>query len=93
MDYQSYQAQVTFYSFVLVLSYLSIIFLNRDKHINEKCGKDAIYYLVFQRYLIVYIIFVTVVSLAVILPINLYGKACNYTSPSLSLFESLIYFM
>lgn len=47
---------------------------NRDKHINEKCGKDAIYYLVFQRYLLVYMLIITVLSLAFLLPINILSK-------------------
>jgi hypothetical protein len=50
---------------------------NRDRHINEKCGKDAIYYLVFQRYLIVYLFIVTIISVSVLLPINLNGTARN----------------
>lgn len=53
------------------------LILNRDRHINEKCGKDAIYYLVFQRYLIVYLFIVTIISVSVLLPINLNGTARN----------------
>jgi hypothetical protein len=49
-------------------------FISRDKHINEKSGHDATYYLVFQRYLIVYQCIITVISSSVILPINLNGK-------------------
>lgn len=58
-----------------LLSWLIYIFKLKDKHINEKCGKDAIYYLVFQRYLIVYLFIVTIISVSVLLPINLNGTA------------------
>ncbi|XP_059161039.1 CSC1-like protein 2 isoform X3 [Physella acuta] len=46
----------------------------RDVDILNKCGKDAIQYLSFQRYLLVYITIVTVLSVGVILPINFQGS-------------------
>ncbi|CAF0879653.1 unnamed protein product [Brachionus calyciflorus] len=54
-------------------SWIVHMFKLKDKHINEKCGKDAIYYLVFQRYLIVYLFIVTIMSISILLPINLHG--------------------
>ena len=45
----------------------------RDSEILEKCGRDAVQYLSFQRYLLVYIAVITVISVGVILPINFQG--------------------
>ena len=45
----------------------------RDAHILQKCGPDAVQYLKFQRYLMVYMAIVTVLSIAVILPCNFQG--------------------
>ncbi len=51
----------------------------KDKHIEEKCGKDAHYYIVFQRYLIVYLLVVSIIAMSVIFPINIQGSVCmNY---------------
>ena len=51
--------------------------MKRDKHIEEKCGKDAINYLTFQRYLIVYLLIVTILSISVLLPINFSGSSIS----------------
>jgi calcium permeable stress-gated cation channel len=40
----------------------------------DKAGSDALQYLHFQRLLIVYMAFVTLISLSVILPINYTGN-------------------
>jgi ABC-type enterochelin transport system permease subunit len=46
----------------------------RDIDILHKCGRDAVQYLSFQRYLIVYITIITIISIAVVLPINFQGN-------------------
>ncbi|KAL8602470.1 hypothetical protein ACOMHN_063337 [Nucella lapillus] len=46
----------------------------KDIDILHKCGRDAMQYLSFQRYLLVYITIITVISIAVILPINFQGN-------------------
>ncbi|GFS19654.1 CSC1-like protein 2 [Elysia marginata] len=45
----------------------------RDVDILRKSGKDAIQYLSFQRYLMIYISIITVLSVGIILPINFMG--------------------
>lgn len=60
-----------------VLSWIVHLFKLKERHINEKCGKDAIYYLVFQRYLITYLFIVTILSISVLLPIHLQGTLFN----------------
>ena len=56
-----------------------------DAKIVQRCGRDAYIYLLFQRYLIVYVSLISLLSLIFIVPINLNG---NYFS-SLSDFGSL----
>ncbi|KAK3802083.1 hypothetical protein RRG08_049973 [Elysia crispata] len=46
----------------------------RDVDILRKCGKDAIQYLSFQRYLMIYIAIITILSVGIILPINFMGN-------------------
>ncbi len=43
----------------------------RYDHIKDKSGNDAHFYLMFQRYLIVYLIVLTALSLSILLPINI----------------------
>jgi len=50
------------------------VFKLRDEHILEKCGKDALYYIMFQRYLIIYLVIATLTCVGLILPINMTGK-------------------
>lgn len=45
----------------------------RDVDILRKCGKDAVQYLSFQRYLMIYIAIITALSVGIILPINFMG--------------------
>ncbi|XP_006625846.3 CSC1-like protein 1 [Lepisosteus oculatus] len=45
-----------------------------EEKIQEKCGKDAIYYLSFQRHLIGLLAVFSVSSVAIILPVNLSGN-------------------
>ncbi|RUS84972.1 hypothetical protein EGW08_007283 [Elysia chlorotica] len=45
----------------------------RDADILRKCGKDAVQYLSFQRYLMIYLAIITVLSVGIILPINFMG--------------------
>ena len=46
----------------------------RDNHLSQKCGPDALLYLVFQRYIIVYLLIVTVISVGIVLPVNYHGN-------------------
>lgn len=46
----------------------------RDDDILRKSGSDAIQYLSFQRHIIFYMIIVTFISLAIVLPINFQGN-------------------
>ncbi|KAL8588770.1 hypothetical protein ACOMHN_035266 [Nucella lapillus] len=46
----------------------------KDSDILRKCGRDAVQYLSFQRYLLVYSSIITVISIVVILPINFQGN-------------------
>ena len=56
-----------------------------DAKIVQRCGRDTYIYFLFQRYLIVYVSLISLLSLIIIVPINLNG---NYFS-SLSDFGSL----
>lgn len=48
--------------------------LCRDEEIRSKCGIDAVTYLSFQRHIILLMTVVTLLSLAVILPVNFSGN-------------------
>ncbi|XP_014661822.1 PREDICTED: CSC1-like protein 2 [Priapulus caudatus] len=54
-------------------SWLLAIFKIRDVHILHKCGQDALHYLTFQRYLVVYMCVICILSITVILPVNFQG--------------------
>jgi hypothetical protein len=54
-------------------SWIPAFFRITDDHILQKCGKDAVQYLTFQRYLMVYMAVVVVASIAIILPVNFRG--------------------
>jgi hypothetical protein len=45
-----------------------------DWDVYRHCSADAYYYLLFQTYLIVYLLFVSVVCLTVVLPVNFHGR-------------------
>jgi hypothetical protein len=51
----------------------------RDKDILQKSGQDAIQYLSFQRYLIIYTTVVMVLTVVIIIPVNFSGS--NSKSP------------
>ena len=53
--------------------YKSILVLPEEL-ILERGGKDALYYLRFQRHIIVFLFIVTFMSICIILPINLQGR-------------------
>lgn len=55
------------------------VFYFRDKDILKKSGQDAIQYLTFQRYLIIYTTIVMVLVVAIIVPVNFSGNnsMCN----------------
>ena len=57
---------------------LTLPYSSRDSDILEKCGPDAVQYLSFQRYLLVYLSIITVLSISVILPINFMGELGKY---------------
>ncbi|XP_041352864.1 calcium permeable stress-gated cation channel 1-like isoform X2 [Gigantopelta aegis] len=46
----------------------------KDVDILHKCGRDAIQYLSFQRYLLVYLLVICILSVSVILPVNFQGN-------------------
>ena len=50
----------------------------RDEHIQRKCGKDAVQYLLFQRYLILYTAIICVLCIGVVLPVNFQGDLGEY---------------
>lgn len=45
----------------------------KDRDIVKKCGKDALHYLTFQRYLLLYLVIICVLSTAIIVPVNFTG--------------------
>lgn len=55
-------------------TWICTFFKVKDSDITQKCGRDALQYLSFQRYLIIYTTIVTVLSISVILPINFLGN-------------------
>lgn len=50
------------------------VFYFRDKDILKKSGQDAIQYLTFQRYLIIYTTIVMVLVVAIVVPVNFSGN-------------------
>ncbi|XP_067941710.1 calcium permeable stress-gated cation channel 1-like [Watersipora subatra] len=56
------------------VSWVSVVFRLREDHIASRCGLDAVQYLQFQQYLIVYMAIIMLLSLAVILPVNISGS-------------------
>ncbi|CAN2387488.1 ion transport [Pristimantis euphronides] len=54
-------------------SWISSAFQMRDEDIYERCGEDACHYLSFQRHIIFFLVIASVLSVAVILPVNLSG--------------------
>ncbi|RWS28244.1 Transmembrane protein 63C-like protein, partial [Leptotrombidium deliense] len=44
-----------------------------DRDISKKRGRDAVEYLTFQRYIIFFLVVLTLICLLIILPINLQG--------------------
>ncbi|XP_065347939.1 calcium permeable stress-gated cation channel 1 [Cloeon dipterum] len=55
-------------------SWLFAVFRIKDQDILRKSGHDAVQYLSFQRHVIVYMTIVTIISLAIVLPINFQGN-------------------
>ena len=54
-------------------TWLKSILVLPEELILERGGKDALYYLRFQRHIIVFLFIVTMMSICIILPINLQG--------------------
>lgn len=67
----------------------SSLFCCRDEEIRSKCGIDAVTYLSFQRHIILLMTVVTLLSLAVILPVNISGNLLGIWSWSDGLASSL----
>ncbi|XP_052700349.1 CSC1-like protein 2 isoform X3 [Crassostrea angulata] len=57
-----------------VCSWIPAFFRVKDKDILKKSGQDAIQYLTFQRYLIIYTTIVMVLVVAIIVPVNFSGN-------------------
>ncbi|XP_029972306.1 osmosensitive cation channel TMEM63C [Salarias fasciatus] len=55
-------------------SWLSSLYHMKDEEIRSKCGIDAVTYLSFQRHIILLMTVVSLLSLAVILPVNFSGN-------------------
>ena len=49
----------------------------REKKLTGIMGPDAVQYLRFQKYIIIYVLFTTILSCSVILPLNLQGSHLN----------------
>ncbi|KAM3930051.1 CSC1-like protein 1 isoform 2-T2 [Leptodactylus fuscus] len=54
-------------------SWITSAFQMHDEDIYERCGEDACHYLSFQRHIIFFLVVASVLSVAVILPVNLSG--------------------
>ncbi|XP_040286509.1 CSC1-like protein 1 [Bufo bufo] len=55
-------------------SWISSAFQMGDEDFFEQCGEDACHYLSFQRHLIFFLVVASVLSIAIILPVNLSGS-------------------
>uniref|UniRef100_A0A1A8GP98 Transmembrane protein 63C n=2 Tax=Nothobranchius korthausae TaxID=1143690 RepID=A0A1A8GP98_9TELE len=55
-------------------SWLSSLYHMKDEEIRSKCGVDAVTYLSFQRHILLLMTVVSLLSLAVILPVNFSGS-------------------
>ncbi|XP_078398859.1 mechanosensitive cation channel TMEM63B-like [Cetorhinus maximus] len=55
-------------------SWLPNIFTMKESEIQEQCGDDAIHYLSFQRHIILLLVLISIMSVAIILPVNLSGS-------------------
>ena len=53
--------------------WLKSTFTLTDKDLEERCGYDALQYVRFERYVIFYLIVVTVLCIGVVLPLNFQG--------------------
>ena len=70
--------KVDYYKEKHLFSWFINMFKLKDKDIIDKCGKDAYYYSIFQRYIIVYLLLVSIITNAVLLPINcISGSNCK----------------
>ena len=59
-------------------SWITSVVTLPEKLIIETCGKDALFYLRFQRHIIFFLLIVMILSICVVLPINLQGKFTKY---------------
>uniref|UniRef100_A0A3P8U6W3 Transmembrane protein 63C n=1 Tax=Amphiprion percula TaxID=161767 RepID=A0A3P8U6W3_AMPPE len=64
-------------------SWLSSLY-HMDEEIRSKCGIDAVTYLSFQRHIILLMTVVSLLSLAVILPVNFSGNLLNFGRTTLA---------
>lgn len=67
------------YNLILRLMFQFVI---RDEHIAEKCGTDSVYYAMFQRRIILYMLIITVLGVSILLPIHLTENMSNLINRS-----------
>ncbi|XP_048246055.1 CSC1-like protein 2 isoform X2 [Haliotis rufescens] len=63
-----------------LFSWIPAFFRVKDIDILHKCGRDAVQYLSFQRYLLVYLVVICVLSIGVVLPVNFQGNVIGNAS-------------
>lgn len=51
--------------------------------IGERCGQDAVQYLLFQQYLILFMFILTVICLGVAMPVNIFNPSSSHQQPGL----------
>jgi hypothetical protein len=76
LDPRSVQDQVMPKPFAVLLARMRID--SSDWDVYRNCSPDAYYYLLFHTYLIAYLLFVTIFSLTIILPVNFQGTQGNW---------------
>ena len=75
LDPRSVQDQVMPKPFAVLLARMRTD--SSDWDVYRNCSPDAYYYLLFHTYLIGYLLFVTIFSLTIILPVNFQGTQGN----------------
>ncbi|XP_052273053.1 calcium permeable stress-gated cation channel 1-like isoform X2 [Dreissena polymorpha] len=57
-----------------ICSWIMAFIRVKDSNIAKKCGYDAVQYLQFQRYILLYVLIVCILSTAIIIPVNFTGS-------------------
>ena len=65
-------------------AWLKSIFFMSDQKILDRLGNDVLQYLRFQRHVICFLVGTSVLSLAIVLPINMQGKLRSHEKISLN---------